>query len=102
MHATWARRGSQPQIPTRGERNTQKIFGAVRLDNAGFIYLHQEDYFQWETYLAFLDQVVVPAGMYRLGPPRTDRPGGPRRCSVTEVTERKHEANRRGTPGCAS
>ena len=46
---------------TRGERLTQKIFGAVRLDNAGFIYLHQEDYFQWETYLAFLEQVVVPA-----------------------------------------
>jgi len=61
LHATWARRGSQPQIPTRGERHTQKIFGAVRLDNAGFIYLHQEDYFQWETYLAFLEQVVVPA-----------------------------------------
>ena len=52
LHATWARRGSQPRIPTRGERNTQKIFGAVRLDNAHFIYLHQEDYFQWETYLA--------------------------------------------------
>jgi len=61
LHATWAKRGSQPQIPTRGERNTQKIFGAVRLDNASFIYLHQEDYFQWETYLAFLEQVVVPA-----------------------------------------
>jgi len=61
LHATWAKRGSQPQIPTRGERHTQNIFGAVRLDNAGFIYLHQEDYFQWETYLAFLEQVVVPA-----------------------------------------
>ncbi|PYT19557.1 MAG: hypothetical protein DMG58_36170 [Acidobacteria bacterium] len=33
----------------------------MRLDNAGFIYLHQEDYFHWETYLAFLEQVVVPA-----------------------------------------
>ena len=64
LHATWAKRGSQPQIPTRGERHTQKIFGAVRLDNAGFIYLHQEDYFQWETYLAFLEQVVV-AAFYR-------------------------------------
>jgi len=61
LHATWARRGSQPQIPTRGELNTQKIFGAVRLDNANFVYLHQEDYFQWETYLAFLEQVAVPA-----------------------------------------
>jgi transposase len=60
LHATWARRHSQPQIPTRGERNTQKIYGAVRLDNAQFTYLHQQDYFQWETYLAFLDQVLVP------------------------------------------
>jgi transposase len=60
LHATWAKRGSQPQIPSRGEPNTQKIFGAVRLDNARFIYLHQEEYFQWETYLAFLDQVLVP------------------------------------------
>jgi hypothetical protein len=47
--------------PTRGERHTQKTFGAVHLDNASFIYLHQEDYFQWETYLVFLEQVVVPA-----------------------------------------
>jgi hypothetical protein len=61
LHATWAKRGSQPQIPTLGQRHTQKIFGAVRLDNADFIYLHQEDNFQWETYLAFVEQVVVPA-----------------------------------------
>jgi hypothetical protein len=61
LHATWAKRGSQPQIPTRGERHTQKVFGAVRLDDASFTYLHQQDYFQWETYLAFLEQVVVPA-----------------------------------------
>ena len=66
LHATWARRGSQPQIPTRGERNTQKIFGAVRLDNAQFTYLHQQDYFQWETYLAFVDQVLMPT-FYRRG-----------------------------------
>lgn len=66
LHATWARLGSQPQIPTRGERHTQKIFGAVRLDNAQFIYQHQPEYFQWETYVAFLEQVVVPA-YYRPG-----------------------------------
>jgi hypothetical protein len=60
LRATWARRGCQPQIPTRGERNTQKIFGAVSLNNAHFTYLHQQDYFQWETYLAFVDQVLVP------------------------------------------
>jgi len=66
LHATWARRGSQPQIPTRGERHTQKIFGAVSLAGARFVYLHQPDYFQWETYLAFVDQVLVPA-FYRRG-----------------------------------
>jgi transposase len=66
MHSTWARVASQPHIPTRGERNTQKIFAAVRLDTAQFIYLHQQDYFQWETYVAFLDQVLVPA-FYRRG-----------------------------------
>ena len=78
LHATWAKRGSQPQIPTRGERHTQKIFGAVRLDNASFIYLHQEDYFQWETYLAFPEQVVVPA----FPPPPPDLFGA-RQCFVS-------------------
>lgn len=38
----------------------------MRLDDAQFIYLHQEEYFQWETYLAFLEQVLVPA-FYRRG-----------------------------------
>lgn len=67
LHATWARIGSQPQVPTRGERNTQKIFGAVSLAHKPqFAYLHQQDYFQWETYVAFLDQVLVPA-FYRRG-----------------------------------
>lgn len=67
LHATWARIGSQPQIPTRGERNTQKVFGAVSLaEEPGFAYLHQQDYFQWETYVAFLDRVLLPT-FYRRG-----------------------------------
>ena len=66
LHATWARVGSQPRIPTRGERNTQKIFGAVGLEDGRFTYLHQEDYFQWESYLAFVDQVLLPT-FYRRG-----------------------------------
>lgn len=61
LHATWSQRGCQPQIPARGERITQKIFGAVRLDNAQSTHLHQEEYFQWETCLAFVDQVLLPA-----------------------------------------
>jgi hypothetical protein len=61
LHATWAKRGSPPQIPTRGERHTQTIFGSVRLDNARFLDFPQEDSFPWETYLAFLEQVVLSA-----------------------------------------
>jgi hypothetical protein len=79
LHATWAKRGSQPQIPTRGGRHTQKVFGAVRLDDASFTYLHQQDYFQWETYLAFLEQVVVPA-FYRRPPDLSDS----RQCFVSQ------------------
>lgn len=66
LHGTWAQRGSQPQIPTRGKPNTQKIFGAVRLDNAQFAYMHMEGSFQWESYIAFLDAVLVPT-FYRRG-----------------------------------
>ena len=66
LHATWARIGQQPKIATRGERNTQKIFGAVGLHDGTFAWLHQQDYFQWETYLAFVDQVLLPA-FYRRG-----------------------------------
>jgi hypothetical protein len=62
--------GSQPQIPTRGERHTQKIFGAVRLGDASFTYLHLQDYFQWETYLAFLTRASGGAGL--LSPPPPD------------------------------
>jgi transposase len=66
LHATWARRGHQPRVPTRGERHTQKIFGAVRVQPVQFEYLHQEDYFAWETYLALVDQVLLRA-FYRRG-----------------------------------
>lgn len=66
LHATWARRGCQPQVLSCGQRHTQKIFGAVRLDNAEFVYWHLEEYFQWETYLLFLEKVLVPA-YYRRG-----------------------------------
>ena len=60
LQATWTRRDSQPQIPPPGgEPNTQKIFGAIRLDNPQFIYLQQEDYFEWEAYFAFPDRVLA-------------------------------------------
>jgi len=50
---------SNLKFPPRRAQHA-KIFGAVRLDTAQFVYLHQPDYFQWETYLAFVDQILVP------------------------------------------
>ena len=63
---TWAPRGCQPEIPTRGERNTQKILGAVSVPDSKFIWHHQADYFNASTYLAFVEDVLLP-GFYRKG-----------------------------------
>jgi len=40
LYRTWARRGQQPQIPTRGERHTQKILGAVSVPTGDFVWRH--------------------------------------------------------------
>lgn len=66
LHQTWGRRHSQPRIPTRGERHTQKILGAVALHDGKFVYRHQTEYFNAQTYVAFLDQVLLPE-FYRRG-----------------------------------
>jgi transposase len=61
LYRTWARLNSQPKIPTRGQRNTQKILGAVSLHEGQFVYRHQTEYFNAQTYRAFLEEVVLPA-----------------------------------------
>lgn len=61
---TWATRGCQPQVPTRGERNTQKILGAVSVADAKFVWRHQTEYFNASTYLSFLEEVLLP-GFHR-------------------------------------
>lgn len=53
LYRTWARRGHQPQIPTTGQRNTQKIFGAVDLYRPRFYYRHGS-IFQGDSYTEFL------------------------------------------------
>ena len=60
LYRTWARRGQQPQIPTRGERHTQKILGAVSVPAGDFVWRHQTEYFNAQTYLSFLDGDVLP------------------------------------------
>ena len=54
MYQTWARRGQQPLIPTTGQRNTRKIFGAVDLYRPKFYYGLGE-VFEGQSYTAFLD-----------------------------------------------
>jgi transposase len=53
LRATWARRASSAS-------NSHARGAPVSLDGARFTYLHQQEYFQWETYLAFVEQVLVP------------------------------------------
>lgn len=61
LHATWAVRNSQPRIPTKGQRNSQKILGAVCPATGQFAYRHQTEYFTADTYVAFLEEVLMPA-----------------------------------------
>lgn len=57
MYQTWAPRGEQPLIPTTGQRNTQKIFGAVALRQPRF-HFRADDVFNGETYAQFLQQLA--------------------------------------------
>lgn len=54
LYQTWSRRGCQPLIPTTGQRNTQKILGAVDLYRTGF-YFGWGEVFDGQTYTGFLD-----------------------------------------------
>ena len=93
LHATWARRGSQAQIPTRGERHTQKIFGAVRLDNARFIYIRRIAFSGRPIWLSWSKWSCRPSGdaatasaAFRTTPPITrsrKRTTGSKRTVVT-------------------
>lgn len=53
-------RNSQPQVPTRGKRNSQKILAAVEPATGKFAYRHQTEYFNAETYIGFLDEILLP------------------------------------------
>ena len=66
LHSTWAPLHSQPQISSKGQRNSQKIFGAVSLYDGKYIYKHQEKYFNNETYIEFLEENLLKE-MYNKG-----------------------------------
>ena len=58
MYQTWARRGSQPLIPTTGQRNTQKVFGAVDIRQPSTHFILGEAMFNGQSYTAFLDSLA--------------------------------------------
>lgn len=66
LHRTWARVHAQPQIPTRGQRNTQKLLGAVAVRGGQFAYRHQTESFNTQSYGRFLEEVLLPT-FYRRG-----------------------------------
>jgi transposase len=67
LHQTWAPRNLRPEIPTLGQRNAQKILGAVSLEpKPRFAYRHQTEYFNRFTYRSFVQEVALPS-YYRRG-----------------------------------
>jgi transposase len=58
LHQTWAPVNSQPTILSKGQRNSQKIFGAVALYSGDFLYRHKEENFNFETYVEFLEDML--------------------------------------------
>ena len=65
LYRTWSRRGQTPLIPVTGERKSAKIFGAVEVYSAQFVY-HRDRVFNGETYLAFFENSVATR-YYRRG-----------------------------------
>ena len=57
LYQTWAKAGCQPLIPVTGQRKSVKVFGAVELVAARFIYKFAE-VFNATTYLAYLEQLA--------------------------------------------
>jgi len=58
LHQTWSPVNAQPRIPSKGQRNSQKIFGAIELYSGNFLYKHKEDNFNSETYVEFLEEIL--------------------------------------------
>jgi transposase len=57
LHRTWARRGQQPRVPTRGERKTAHVYGAITTRTACFSYAFA-DVFNGASFLSFLKLLV--------------------------------------------
>src|SRR3990172_681866 len=59
LHQTWSPVNAQPKILSKGQRNSQKIFGAVELHSGKFLYRHKEANFNSENISSSLKRCRV-------------------------------------------
>jgi len=57
---TWAMRGRQPDVPTRGKRKGDKVYGAMEYVTGRLFYQGIEERFNSESYQAFLQMIRRP------------------------------------------
>ncbi|MBF0206078.1 MAG: IS630 family transposase [Oligoflexia bacterium] len=57
LHATWSRRGQQPEVPVTGRRESVKIFGCVDILSSKFLY-QKDTVFNAKTYICFLEKIA--------------------------------------------
>ena len=58
LYQTWSRRGVQPLILTTGQRNSQKVFGAVDIRRPRAYFAQSEQMFNGQTYTEFLSSLA--------------------------------------------
>jgi transposase len=56
---TWARRGQQPEVPTRGKRKGYKVFGAIEYFSGRLFSQGIEGRFNSDSYQAFLQGIMA-------------------------------------------
>jgi len=56
---TWAKRGHQPEVPTRGKRKGYKVFGAMEYFSGRLVSQGSEGRFNSESYQAFLEMSMA-------------------------------------------
>ena len=56
---TWARRGQQPEVPTRGKRKGYKVFGAIEYFSGRLFSQGIEGRFNSDSYQAFLQMILA-------------------------------------------
>lgn len=59
LRYTWARRGRQPEVPTRGKRKGYKVCGAIDYFSGRLFSQGIEGRFQSESYQAFLQMIMT-------------------------------------------